>query len=82
MPLQMVVATHSPESCGLRDDHRGMFTDARKKLGELASERSSKVEGSWEAPSAHGVDQLYADSGWVTLSESRVYSVTTTQPTN
>ncbi len=89
MPLHMLVNTHTAENCAFRsDENREVLFGGIRSIAEVATKHGATVQGSWinraahklfvliEADNAHVIDEIVADCGWISHTDSDVYAVT------
>ncbi len=83
----MVVATHNPESCASRAQHRDAHMAALEKIADVAPSKGVTLQGTWieptahtifvlaEAPNAHAVMEAVTDSGLIAFNSTRIHPV-------
>jgi hypothetical protein len=90
MMLHMLVNTHTAESCAFRSDtNREALAGGLSRLGEVAGQHESSIEGAWvnlsehtvfaliDAPNGHVVDTIVREAGLVGWTSSDVHAVQT-----
>jgi hypothetical protein len=86
----MLVNTHNPESCAFRsEEHAEVIVGGAARLAEVCTVRGATLQGIWvnraahkffaliDAPTAHAIDDVIVECGWVGHTDSEVVAVTT-----
>jgi len=83
----MVVASHSPESCGAHSHLREQHATSQRKLAEVATAKGVTIQGQWvdapghtafslvDAPNAHVIMEAIMDSGMMALWTCAIHPV-------